>query len=84
MCYYEFNNVHVGSESIALPCLIINMTNKIMFRAVLDREESMPFVIMVIMYTVKYGGGWETSVHVHCLSHIVYLKKNVLTCDFDI
>ena len=27
MCDCEFNNVHVGSESIALPYLINNMTN---------------------------------------------------------
>ena len=27
MCDCEFVNVHVGSESIALPCLINNMTN---------------------------------------------------------
>ena len=27
MCDCEFDNVHVGSESTALTCVIINMTN---------------------------------------------------------
>ena len=50
----------------------------------LDQEESMSFVITGVMYVVKYGGKWGTSVHEHWSSYIVYLNNNVLTCDFYI
>ena len=84
----EFGNVHVGSESIALPCLINNMTN----------------IMVIMNYVFRCIGSGRVYVlcdnghHVHgkiwgrmgdistCILIIVYClpEKNVLTCDFDI
>ena len=88
MCDCEFNNVHVGSELIALPCLINSMTNIMVIMNYVYRCIGLGRVYVFCdnghHVRSKIWGRMEdistcTLIIVYCLP-----EENVLTCDFDI
>ena len=81
MCDCEFANVHVGGESISLPCIMVTM-NYVYCCIGAGRV----YVFCDIGHHIR-SKIWERMREIStCTLNIVYYLpgKNVLTCGFDI
>ena len=88
MCDCEFGNVHVGSESIVLPCLIDNMTNIVVIMNYVYRciGSQRVYVFCDNRHHVL-GKIWGSMGDISACTLIIVCslpEQNVLTCDFDI